>query len=792
MMKKILCLLLAMLLTAGLFTGCAQGNTDITAPQGDTTAPPPQQTQPPAEALADTPAPLELTEVMPDNRHLLLGSTLDWVELYNGLEGEVSLDGYFLTDDPAQPEKYALNGKTLRGESYLAVSLEKDLQLSENGGSVYLTYRGETVAALTYPAPQNGESFDAQGGCAWPTPGFANTRQGYEAYLDSRALPELAIHEVMVSNDAYYSRKGLYYDWVEVKNTSDHPLSLKEYYLTDSFEGRNRYLFPDVTLQPGQLYVVICSGNEALGDDHAGFKLGTEGESLYLAHKGTYVDALQVPEDLKHNESYGRSGKLPVYLQKPTPGQENTEGYPTGISAPVPDVTPGEYDGAVTVTLSGEGKIYYTLDGSRPTTGSRVYKEPITIKDMATIRTFCVSNGRRSELAAYTYVVGKDHTLPIVTLALPNSSLYGQTGVLNREDVENRFEREGIITLIEDGEVKFCEPFGFRLHGNDSRKGSKQNFQVRFRAEYGASKLHYRLFDNRDIDSFDSLLLKGGSEDWAKANMRDEIATAMADGSALYVQAMKPVVLYIGDTYWGVYYIRERFSDEYVASHLNVSAESVNILYSSAAYTQTGSGREFHRVKNFVRNNDMSKTENLAYVAQHLDLNSLMDWYVFRSYIGDTDLANIRRFNSKEADGKWHWMYFDLDWGFYNRGVTPVSHLINMKGGESVIMQGLIQNKAFQDAFIKRYAYHLNTVLNEEYICGLIDDLVEQIDSEMVRDRKRWGSSYQSWQKSVQSLRNYASDKVRHTRILRDIKSYFSLTNAQMEAYFGDLWRNLE
>ena len=177
----------------------------------------------------------------------------------------------------------------------------------------------------------------------------------------------------------------------------------------------------------------------------------------------------------------------------------------------------GFYADEITVEIlcdDPDADIYYTLDGTRPSTSSRVYSGPITVSGVTTIRTFSVSNGRKSQLAAYTYVVDKEHDLPVVTISINRNSMYGETGVLNRDNIAYNYEKEAVLTLIEDGEVKFTVPFGFRLHGNDSRKGSKQNFQLRFRAEYGAGKLEYKLFDNRDFDTFDSLLLKGGSEDW--------------------------------------------------------------------------------------------------------------------------------------------------------------------------------------------------------------------------------------------------------------------------------------
>lgn len=785
-MKRTVLLLLAVCILLSALAGCGEEPSGEAPPQTTETTQSTLTEPTQAEETAPDTATAELviTEVMADNRLLTLGHEYDWVELYNPGENPVSLEGFFLTD-ALDAEGLSLAGMTVDAEGYLAVTLSDNasFQLSEAGETVYLTCRGQVVSELAFSVSENGKSWGADGILEYATPGFANTESGYLEYLEDLELPELIISEVITSNSAYWRVGQEYYDLVEIKNSSDQAVNLADYYLTNSWESTKRYHFPDVTLEPGAFFVVYCSGNSDLGTNHAPFGVSADGAAVYLARQGKFIDALAVPGDLKTNESYGRCGKVPMYLTTVTLNEENSEGYLNGVAVPQASLESGLYDEAVSVALTGEGTIYYTLDGSRPTTSSSVYKNPITVTGVTTIRAFCVSEGRKSGLTAYTYVVGREHDLPIVTVAIPQVCLTGGNGVLNH--IEANFEYEAVLTLIEEGEEKFSVPVGFRLHGNDSRKGAKQNFQLRFRSEYGASKLKYPLFDSRDIDEFDSLLLKGGSEDWNRAMLRDELSTALADGTtALYCQAMKPVVLYLGGRYWGIYYLRERFSDEYVASHMDVSPESVDILFSSAGYTQVGDNKDFQALKGYASIHNMSTNEAYAYLCEQIDVNSLMDWYIFRTYLADTDIANIRRCRSSEGDGKWHWMLFDMDWGFYNRPLTAV---LDLYGGDNLLIHAVLQSEAGQDAFLKRYAYIMKTVLNEQYINSVLDSIVSQIESEMPRDRERWDKTVSEWEREVESIRKFVKDDARIKRIVSDLQIYFSLSSAEMEYYFGDL-----
>ena len=773
-MKRFVALLLAAVLLISL-PGCG-----AVPEQPVQTLPNTLPTQAPTEPPAAEIPPITITEVMPDNENLCLGHDQDWVELYNPSEAPVDLDGWFLTDDPLGGGM-DLSGLTVPGEGYLVV-IPENFGLSAAGETVYLAMGEAVVSQLTYGAAAEGESFSQEGACPWATPGQDNTQAGYYAYLEERPLEGLILTEVLASNSRYLPVNAQYYDLVEVMNNSDAPVHLGGYGLTDKRGTPARYAFPDVTLQPGEYYVVHCSGDASLGENHAPFKISAQGETLYLSKDGVFTDVLTVPGDLQENESYGRAEKLPMYLETPTFGAANAPGYSSGVAAPAADLPSGMYEKAVAVTLSGEGTIYYTTDGSRPTEKSKVYSQPIEIADVCTVRTFCVSGNRSSAIVSYTYLVGKEHDLPVVTVSIPEACLTGAAGLL--KNYESKEEYEAVLTLIEDGEEKFSIPCGFRLHGNDSRKHRKKNFSLRFRARYGASKLEYKLFEDRDIEEFNSILLKGGSEDWYKSMIRDELASAIADsGTSLYAQATKPVVLYLGDEYWGIYYLRERYSADYVASHLHVSPESVDIAYSNGAYRECGDVSDFQALRTYVQTHDMRKEEHYKYLTDRIDVQSLMDWYILRSFIGDRDTANIRRFRSWEHDGKWHWMFFDLDWGFNWMTDHPFSSIAFL-GGDYVLMQAVLTNKEGKDAFLKRYDYLMDTILNGEHITGLIDELVDAFESELPADRARWKASMEEWESEIAFVRKFVSN--RKKRVLQDLQSYFQMRTAQIEEYFGD------
>lgn len=733
---------------------------------------------------------LYISEVMADNTDLCLGTDADWIEIGSHEENVVSLNGYYLTDNPEEPKAYPLEGNVIAENGYVVVLLTADapFHLSADGETVYLMCNNTTVNELTYGPEIGNRSASADGVLSFATPGFPNTQEGYEKYLAGARLPNVMFSEAMSSNTKYAGQNGEYYDFVELQNNSTETVNLSDFYLSDKKNNMTMYRMPDISLAPGEYYVIYCSGLEQPG--HAPFKISSSGEDLYLTDGTVLLDKLRIPGDLEQDKSYGRIDRQFVYMEEPTPGEANRNGYAARVQIPTPNKEPGLYDSAISVELQGEGTIYYTLDGSHPTEQSAVYNGPISIDKVTTVRTFAKSGERVSELGSYTYLVGIDHTLPVVYVSIPDRYISGDDGII--KSVSKTIEKECVLSLYEDGEMKFSVPCGFRLHGNDSRKGAKQNFQLRFRSEYGLGKLHCKLFADSDIEQFDSLLLKGGSEDYNRAMVRDEFCTGLVDGEThLYVLDCKPCVLYLGDQYWGVYYLRERFSDDYVADHFDVSSKSVDLLYSYGG-VQNGSAKDYNALISYCKNHDLSVDENYRYVTERVDVVSLMDWYICRSYLADTDYANIRYFRTTEYDGKWRWMFFDLDWSFEpaNEKKNYLEGIIKFdKNHDNILFSSLLKNKEFKDAFIKRYAELMKSILNEEHINAELDKFVAVIEPEMEADRSRWGCSMKGWQNSLQTIRNFIKDGKRNKHMMNEIKTYFGLSDEQMTGYFGLDWK---
>jgi hypothetical protein len=111
-----------------------------------------------------------------------------------------------------------------------------------------------------------------------------------------------------------------------------------------------------------------------------------------------------------------------------------TATYTINIAPPIvaiPAFTPmaGTYASAQTVTLSDStpgAAIYYTLDGSSPTTGSNLYTGAFTVSSTTTVNAIAVAAGyTNSAVATATYTINPSGTAPINVSLTAADKLYG-------------------------------------------------------------------------------------------------------------------------------------------------------------------------------------------------------------------------------------------------------------------------------------------------------------------------------------------------------------------------------
>ena len=736
------------------------------------------------------------------------GYLCDWVELKNIGTAPADLSGCFLSDDPDQRSQFRIENMILQpGETALilcsgaeAAPGEAGFALKKSGCTLLLTgASGNVMTQLEVPALEDDRSWalgadGSYASTAQPTPGYPNTDQGRADYLSSRpaASGPLLISEVMPSNSSYLIQSdGECYDWVELVNTSDAPLNLKDFSLSNDPDYPEMMPLPDRILEPGERIVIICSGNTELTDAtiHAPFTLSRKESWVYVVNlNGGFSDFMHI-YDVPYQGSVGRvTGENGTYyFTKPTPGTENGTGVAFISATPVVETPDGVYNDVnnVDVVLTGKGEIRYTTDGSLPTAASQLYTDPIRLTSTTVIRAASFEADKLpSDVITATYVINENHTLPVVTVAVDPEEMFGGAGIHTNYWSENEILCN--VKLFENNEG-FSIDCGIKMFGHMGLKNPKKSFKINFRGRYGEDMLHYPLYGEDAPQYYDSLVIRSG-QDYPISIFRDELFTSLArdTGDNILAQEDKFCILYINGQYWGIYCLKEAFCETMVANHYGISQESVEIVQAPVDNEQ---GTEILELIGYCWKADMNDPEVWEYVSSQVDVDSIIDWMILEAYSTNTDTQqNLRYFRSDELGGGWMFCYYDIDWGWYYD--AQFSHVLspNFSWQHMGLTKNMMENKEFRQRFLQRLSELMETTLSDENVLARIDYYAALLEPEVRRERERWSSTYDAWLVRVEELRSFLKDG-HIDKMIANLDRFIDLTQEEKETYFGR-WLN--
>lgn len=760
------------------------------------------------EQTGATPGSIQISEVMASEQlHLpdAYGEFSDWVELYNTTDRTISLDGWYLSDDPAQPDKWMIQGFTMEPGEYRLIrcsgrgteisgELHSEFGLAAAGEDLVLTSRlGNVVDAVTVPETPAYHSCTFEGGQAaatqYPTPGYANDEAGYEAFCAAQ-LPTgpLAIWEVMVSNDQYLPQVlGQCYDWAELRNISDEPLNLAGFRLTDDADEPG-LVFPEgTTLNPGETLIVICTPESQVVLSQyiqASFGLNAKDDRLLLYDsRGNLVDFVHL-WNIPLGYSFGRQEDVGgFYHMEPSPKNPNGAGYRQISSAVVSSYVSGVYsqEDSFTVTLEARGQIYYTTDGSEPDASSTLYTAPLEISENTALRAVAIEEGKlASEIYTATFIVGDTHELPVVSLVTDPDGLWGWNGIYRNGDESVKEIQLPAHVSYAGSDGSFAINCATNLHGATTVVAfDKKSFAVRFQERFDGP-LYYDVFEDGEVTAFSSLLIRTAHESTYSSQMHDALICQIASeaSDSMVSQKYKYVALYLNGEYWGLYAIRERHSQEHFASYMNVPADNVEIQRHMIQ-----ARNELYDLYEFCGYQNLAKQEDYEYAKTVVNMESFADWMIFEAYMANKDITYNLRFYRNPVDGLWYMGLADLDLGMTGSYQGFDELLTTFHYGQFV--SALIVNEEFQDLLARRLAELLEGPLSDANMIATIDEMAEIIRPETPWEEERWGTPVQGWENMVDSMRRFCDGRAE--AMINNICSVLGLTAQERESYFGHL-----
>lgn len=388
----------------------------------------------------------------------------------------------------------------------------------------------------------------------------------------------------------------------------------------------------------------------------------------------------------------------------------------TSVEAPVPvpSHAGGYYDAPFTLTLScpTTGTLYYTTDGSTPTTDSQKYGGGIPIFDRSeepnlysavanivpewqdhspdstpvpkgtVVRALYVSPlGEQSEIMTETYFVGL--TPPeqgySLSLVFAYGDLFGEDGiyVTGREYDEwllngrvgeppkanylKKVEVPVTAQLIQENSSVLNQRAGLRIVGNSSRNLPRKRLVLEAREEYSGQTV------------FDAPIFEGVSSHsvMLKDVPVDAMVYQLVADRDVGVQRSVPVRVYLNGEYWQDTYLLERYDKQYFKQHYNVSDRlRVKDAQMDEEFLETSPIDYYGEYVCWLEDTDFSDPKEWETLLSETDVQSYIDYVCVNYFLCNYDFSQwhncfLWRSESKGkspwADQRWRWCIYDVD-----------------------------------------------------------------------------------------------------------------------------------
>lgn len=580
------------------------------------------------------------------------------------------------------------------------------------------------------------------------------------------------INEFMASNQQTISDDDDEYDdWIEIYNAENFDFSLAGYYLTDELNDPVQWAFPAVTI-PANGYLLIWADDDLFQTGlHTNFKLSNDGEQIGLYNGTAFVDSITYGP-LITDVSLGReSDGAPNWVafesphNPPTPGSTNQYNYNITLSPPNFYPDEGFYTGNISVALTSIDSgavIYYTIDGSLPTTSSNRYTNPIPISSSTTIRAIChrqllSGDEQISQVITRCYLLNINNAMPLINIACDpdeHDDIYNHPQVGESHPTISAHYKYFDTDHTLQGDL----PIALSMRGAYSLLSPKRSYRVAFSRQ----NLQYDLFDQvynypRSFNypnSFHSHNLNGMAADYSL--IRNYLSFQLLRNAGANTAQVSFARLFINGDDRGIYVPIERIDDWFVKNRFgNYEYDIIKtgIEHKCDLTMQNENGSYFEVVEgDFNAFHDFivwlnSDAHDYASLNTKLDIPSFLYYDLMCRYSNNKDSYDINYYFIRNRDipgSKWTILLWDTDESFgWDSHVSGHWYPFNQA------FYRLRQTNEYMALYQNTLADLMNTLWSQFAVSNLIIQMEDLFSIDNTADELIWNEAWYDYAEGV-------------------------------------------
>lgn len=264
------------------------------------------------------------------------------------------------------------------------------------------------------------------------------------------------------------------------------------------------------------------------------------------------------------------------------------------------------------------------------------------------------------------------------------------------------------------------------------------------------------------IDSFDKLTLRNGGND-EKTKIRDRLNHEMLSDRSYGTIAQTECVVFIDGEFWGTYNLMEKIGSEYLSDHYDVKEKDVCMIKTNELADGSEQGwADFEALKEFALSGDANSPVSFAELEALVDPQSFADYMATEMLLANQDFGgnNYALWKTETvdasrpyADGKWRFVLFDTEYGqgLYSQSNANTSIVEKLREqsnkGEWLprLFLRMMQDSDFRTLFIRNYCDLCNENLKAETVTARLSELIELYRPSMAKTIERFGWNQSAW-----------------------------------------------
>ena len=459
---------------------------------------------------------------------------------------------------------------------------------------------------------------------------------------------------------------------------------------------------------------------------------------------------------------------------------------------PEPSLPGGYYDDAFVLELKApsNGSIYYTTDGSEPSTSSMLYTDGIRIQNRSqepnvytavrnvvtdwktfapdqnpvpkgtVIRAIFVNSwGMQSEVLTQTYFVGvsapqKGYTLSLV---FEYDDLFGENGihVTGKEyddwylagektspapipNFEKKQEVAAIVEMMDASGDVMNQRIGLRIQGGSNRNRNKKRFILESQTESNNRKVFpAEIFDGVSTHSV-----------MTKDYPIDALVFELVTDRAISAQKSVPTQVFLNGEYWYDTYMLERYDKQFFREYYDVD-EVLLVKNGQPDEELIDDVDPYGEFMYWAGNTDFSDEAEWEQLQKEMDVQSYIDYIITNYYLCNCDFSDNKNYivwrslnteDSPYADTRWRWCIYDVDameFAGYHYDVENLAEVnifscelpfADVRVNETVLFRALSPNAEFRQRFVLSFMDMVNNNFSPDKVEKILEKYGETLN----------------------------------------------------------------